>query len=126
MDPGPDQWVTGRERRAPRRGLRGIALEGARGWGTPADRPAPKQRPVGRVRCGVGGLTARFRLFLLVFLVMCACGAVPSPASAGEWPMERQFVLVEPPPPLHLSPPASSLAELGNGALLVLVYWPVV
>ncbi|MEA2442734.1 MAG: hypothetical protein QOJ12_26, partial [Thermoleophilales bacterium] len=49
-----------------------------------------------------------------------------SPASADEWPAERQFVLVEPPPPVHSHPPPSSVAEDRDGALLVLVYWPVV
>jgi hypothetical protein len=69
---------------------------------------------------------ACFRLFLVAFLVMCAGGAVGSPASADEWPLERQFPLVEPPPPLHLSPPPSSVVEDSRGALFVLVYWPAV
>jgi hypothetical protein len=65
-------------------------------------------------------------LLLVPFLVTCAGGAVVSPASADEWPAERQFVLVEPPPPVHSHPPPSSVAEGRDGALLVLVYWPVV
>jgi hypothetical protein len=57
---------------------------------------------------------------------MCAGGAVVSPASADEWPLERQFGLVEPPPIVHGHPPPSSVAEDVHGALLVLVYWPLV
>ncbi|MDX6201560.1 MAG: hypothetical protein QOJ83_1060, partial [Frankiales bacterium] len=69
---------------------------------------------------------ARARLFLVPLLVTCAWAAVVSPASADEWPLEQQFTLVEPPPPVHFHPPPSSVAEDVNGALLVLVYWPVV
>jgi serine/threonine-protein kinase len=67
----------------------------------------------------------RVRLLLAVFLLIAADAAVSSRASAAEWPAERQFVLVEPPPPLHLYPPPSSVVEDSDGALLVLVYWPV-
>jgi hypothetical protein len=69
---------------------------------------------------------ARFPLLVVAFFVTCAGGAVVSPASADEWPLERQFVLVEPPPTVHGYPPPSSVAEDVNGALLVLLYWPVV
>jgi hypothetical protein len=67
-----------------------------------------------------------FRLFLTAFLVMCAGGAVARAASTDEWPLERQFPLVEPPPPLHAFPPPSSVAEGSDGALFVLVSWPAV
>src|SRR4051812_17460994 len=66
------------------------------------------------------------RLFLVAFLVMCAGGAVASPASAGTWPLDRQFPLFEPPPPLHGGPPPSDIAEDGDGGLFVLAYWPAV
>src|SRR4051812_35467617 len=69
---------------------------------------------------------ARFPPLLVSVLVTCAGGAAASPASADEWPLERQFPLVGPPPPLHSSSPPSSVAEDRNGALLVLVDWPVV
>src|SRR4051812_28313090 len=61
------------------------------------------------------------RLFLVALLVECTGGAT---ASAGEWPLERQFPLVEPPPPVHAYPPPSSVVEDTDGSLLVLVYWP--
>jgi hypothetical protein len=61
------------------------------------------------------------RLFLVALLVACTGGAT---ASAGEWPLERQFPLVEPPPPVHAYPPPSSVVEDTDGSLLVLVYWP--
>ena len=69
---------------------------------------------------------ARFRPLLVAFFVACAAGAVVSPASADEWPIERQFPLVEPPPPLHGGPPPASVVEDTDGALLVLIYWPLV
>jgi hypothetical protein len=69
---------------------------------------------------------ACFRLVPVAFVVLCASGAVVSPASADEWPLERQFPLVEPPPPLHSFPPPSSVVEDSRGALFVLVYWPTV
>jgi hypothetical protein len=72
----------------------------------------------------VGRLLARFRLLLVAFAVTCAAGTVVGPAFADEWPTERQFELVSPPPPLHLGPPPGSVAETADGALLVLVYWP--
>src|SRR3954464_14675209 len=65
-----------------------------------------------------------FRLFLVALLVMCAGGAVASAASAEEWPLERQFPLVEPPPPLGFHPPPSDVVETSDGTLFVLVYWP--
>jgi hypothetical protein len=57
---------------------------------------------------------------------MCAGGAAVSEAAANEWPLERQFPLVEPPPPLHSFPPPSDVVADGRGALFVLVYWPTV
>ena len=63
---------------------------------------------------------------LLVALMVGAVIAVSGRASAAEWPAERQFVLVEPPPPLGLYPPPSSVAEDTDDSLFVLVYWPVV
>ncbi|MEA2444789.1 MAG: hypothetical protein QOJ12_2081 [Thermoleophilales bacterium] len=69
---------------------------------------------------------ARFRLLLVPFLVTCAGGAVVSPASAEEWPLEQQFPLVEPAPPVHGYPPPSSVVEDTDGALFVLIYWPTV
>lgn len=69
---------------------------------------------------------ACFRLFLVAFLLTCAGGAVVSPASGDEWPLERQFPLVEPPPPVHESSPPSSVVEGSDGALFVFVFWPMV
>ena len=66
---------------------------------------------------------ARFRLFLVAFLVACASATT---ASADEWPLARQFPLVEPPPRVHAYPPPTSVAEDTDGSLLVLVYWPTV
>jgi len=74
----------------------------------------------------VGRARACFRLFLVAFLVTCAGGVVVSPASADEWPLERQFPLVEPPPTLHFFPPPSDIVEATDGALFVLIYWPAV
>jgi hypothetical protein len=71
-------------------------------------------------------VTARFRLLLVSLAVTCAGGALAGPASADEWPVERQFELVSPPPPLHGGPPPSSVVETADGSLFVLVYWPVV
>src|SRR4051812_24101977 len=62
-----------------------------------------------------------FRALVVAFLALGTGSAV---ASAGEWPLERQFPLVEPPPPLHGGPPSAALAEDTGGSLLVLVYWP--
>jgi hypothetical protein len=45
---------------------------------------------------------------------------------AAEWPAERQFVLVAPSEPNTFSPPPSLVAEAADGALLVLMYWPVI
>src|SRR3954469_1643921 len=67
-----------------------------------------------------------FRLFLVALLVMCAGGAVASAASADEWPLDRQFPLVEPPPPLGFHPPPSDVVEDSDGGLFVLAYWPAV
>jgi hypothetical protein len=67
---------------------------------------------------------ACFRLFLVALLVMCAGGAVASAASTDEWPLERQFPLVEPPPTLGLHPPPSDIVEDRDGGLFVLAYWP--
>jgi hypothetical protein len=72
----------------------------------------------------VGRATVCFRLFLVAFLATCAGGALVSPAFAAEWPLERQFPLLEPPPPLHFHPPASDVVEDSDGALFVLAYWP--
>jgi hypothetical protein len=66
------------------------------------------------------------RRLLVAFLLISASAAVVSHASAAAWPAERQFMLVEPPPRLGLYPPPSSVAEDRDGALLVLVYWPVI
>jgi hypothetical protein len=65
-------------------------------------------------------------LLLVGLFVTGAFGAVVTPASADEWPMERQFALAEPPPPLGLHPPPSSIAEEPDGSLLVAIYWPPV
>jgi hypothetical protein len=65
------------------------------------------------------------RLLLVALLLIAANAAAINSASAAEWPVERQFVLVEPPPPLQLYPPPSSVAETADGALLVRLYWPV-
>src|SRR3954470_6686629 len=67
-----------------------------------------------------------FRLFLVAFLVICAGGVVVSPASADQWPLDRQFPLFEPPPPLGFHPPPSDIVEDSDGALFVLAYWPAV
>ena len=72
-----------------------------------------------------GGRPLQLLCVLLVIFAGAAVGGVRR-ASAAEWPAERQFVLVEPPPPLHLYPPASSVAEEADGALLMLLYWPMV
>jgi hypothetical protein len=66
------------------------------------------------------------RLALVAFLVTCSGGAVASAASAGEWPLDRQFPLLEPPPPLHGGPPPSDIVEDSDGGLFVLAYWPAV
>src|SRR4051812_32581221 len=63
---------------------------------------------------------------MVALLVTCAGGGVASAASANEWPLERQFPLVEPPPPLHFHPPPSDVVADGRGGLFVLVYWPSV
>src|SRR4051794_2647058 len=74
----------------------------------------------------MGHLLPRFRLLLVGFLVTCAGGALAGPASAAEWPTARQFTLAEPSPPLHLSPPTSSVVEDRDGSLLLALYWPTV
>src|SRR5918992_868572 len=66
----------------------------------------------------------RVRLLLVAFVLIGANAAVVSRVSAAEWPAGRQFKLVEPPSPLHLSPPPSAIAEDTDGSLLVLLYWP--
>src|SRR3954453_10004193 len=66
------------------------------------------------------------RLALVAFLVTCSGGAVASAASAGEWPLDRQFPLFEPAPPLHGGPPPSDIVEGSDGGLFVLAYWPAV
>ena len=65
------------------------------------------------------------RLLLAAFLLLGANATAVSRASAAEWPAARQFVLVEPSPPLHLGPPPSSVAETADGALLLRLYWPI-
>jgi hypothetical protein len=70
--------------------------------------------------------SACVRLFLVAFLVTCAVGAAASPAFAETWPLERQFPLLEPPPPLGFHPPPSDVVETSNGTLFVLAYWPAV
>jgi hypothetical protein len=67
----------------------------------------------------------RVRLLLVAFLLIGSNAAMVNRASATEWPAERQFLLVEPPAPLHLYPPPSAVAEDADGALLVAIYWPV-
>src|SRR5215207_2317584 len=74
----------------------------------------------------MAGVRALPMFLVLVLLVVGVGAGVVSPVVAAEWPAERQFLLVEPPPPLGLSPPPSSVAEAADGALLVLVYWPVI
>src|SRR4051794_34333319 len=75
---------------------------------------------------GVGRATTCFRLFLVAFLVTCVGGLVVSPASADQWPLDRQFPLLEPPPPLDSGPPPSDIVEDSDGGLFVLAYWPAV
>jgi hypothetical protein len=66
-------------------------------------------------------------MFVVMLLILVGVGAGGvSPVVAAEWPTERQFLLVEPPHPLHLYPPPSSVAEAADGSLLLLLYWPVV
>ena len=65
------------------------------------------------------------RLLFVAFVLVAANAGVVSRAAGAEWPEKRQFVLVEPPPPLQISPPASSVAEDPAGALLVLAHWPI-
>jgi hypothetical protein len=67
----------------------------------------------------------RVRLWLVTLLLIGANAALIDDATAAQWPAKRQFVLVEPRPQLTLSPPPSSVVEDSDGALLVLVYWPV-
>jgi hypothetical protein len=69
---------------------------------------------------------ACFRLYLVAFLATCAGGLGAGPASAAQWPLDRQFPLLEPPPPLHGGPPPSDVVEDSDGSLLVLAYWPAV
>jgi hypothetical protein len=66
----------------------------------------------------------RLPMFLVVLLI--AGVGVVSRASAAEWAAERQFLLVEPPEPSQLYPPPSAVAEAADGALLVLLYWPLI
>jgi hypothetical protein len=68
----------------------------------------------------------RVRLLLFLVVLVGANPALVSRASAAQWSADRQFVLVEPPPPLGLYPPPSSVVEDRDGSLLVLVYWPVI
>lgn len=65
----------------------------------------------------------RVRLLLVVVLLIGLNAALPWRASAAQWPVKRQFVLVEPTGPLGLFPPPSSVAEEGDGSLLVLLLW---
>lgn len=67
----------------------------------------------------------RLPMFLAVLLIVGTGGGVVGSAFAAEWPAERRFLLVESPAPLQLSPPPSSVVEAPDGALLVLLYWPV-
>lgn len=68
----------------------------------------------------------RARLLLVALLLIGTAAAAPSRAPAAEWPAERQYLLAEPPTPLHLFPPASAVAEDTDGSLLLLLYWPVI
>ena len=53
-------------------------------------------------------------MFLVVLVIVIGVDAgVVSRASAGEWPTERQFVLVEPPAPSHVGP-ATELGGRGS------------
>ena len=67
----------------------------------------------------------RVRLLLVAFLLIGANAAAVSRASAASWPEKRQFVLVEPPAPLSCTRRRARLPRTSDGALLVLVYWPV-
>jgi hypothetical protein len=60
-----------------------------------------------------------------VLLVLALLLVVASSASAAEWPANRQFLIVEPPVPDDYGPPPSGVAEGPDGALLVLMYWPL-
>src|SRR4051812_47092865 len=82
--------------------------------------------PLARVRSSVRSPLAGFRLLLVAFVVMCACGTVGSPAFADEWPAARQFELVSPPPPpAYAYPPPSSIVETRDGTLFVAIHWPL-
>ena len=62
-------------------------------------------------------------LGLLLALLLIGGGA--GRAVAAEWPRDQRYVLVDRP---HLSfyPPPSAVAEGADGALFVLMYWPVI
>jgi hypothetical protein len=75
------------------------------------------------------GAVVRVRLLPMVIVVLLiivgfSAGVVTS-APAAQWPAEQQFSLVEPPVSLNMYPPPSSVAETPDGALLVLIHWPV-
>src|SRR5688500_17488154 len=61
---------------------------------------------------------------VLVVLLIAGAGVVGS-AFAAEWPAERRFLLVENLWPVNSSPVPASVGEAADGALLVLLYWPI-
>jgi hypothetical protein len=73
----------------------------------------------------VGWLRRPVLLVLLLFVVGAGAGVVTR-ASAAQWPIERQFPLLESPGPNNGSPTPGSVAEDGGGELLVLLDWPLV
>ncbi len=66
---------------------------------------------------------------MLLVLLLIGVGAgtgVVSRGFAAEWPADRQFVLVAPPVQSVFASPPGSVAEAADGALLVLIFWPVI
>ena len=65
------------------------------------------------------------RLPLVLVVLLIAGASVAGHAFAAQWPAERRFLLVENLDPVNLSPVPASVAEARDGALLVLLWWPV-
>src|SRR5436190_862086 len=65
------------------------------------------------------------RLFLVLAVIGVGASAGAGRAVAAEWPNDQRYVLVER-PPIGFYPPPTAVAEDADGALLVLLYWPVI
>jgi hypothetical protein len=65
------------------------------------------------------------RLWLVLLVIGVGAGAGVGRAVAVEWPEDQRYVLVDR-PRAGFYPPPSAVGEDADGALLVLMYWPVI